>query len=126
MLFRSNFADVEPGTYYYETIGIAKKLGLASGVGDNRFNPRKHISRQDMMALTASALEKSKGLAATEGSGVLDKFNDKDDVAGYAVTSLATLVDEGLIAGNGNNLNPRRQTTRAEAAVFLHRIYNKY
>ncbi|MGE5485140.1 MAG: S-layer homology domain-containing protein [Ignavibacteriales bacterium] len=38
----------------------------------------------------------------------------------------STLVKEGLIAGSGDTINPRANATRAEAAVFLCRIYNKY
>ncbi len=121
--FDSNFNDVEPGTYYYEAAGIAKKLGLAAGSGNNRFNPKENISRQDMMVLTARVLEKYKGLKVAGDSAVLDKFSDKRDIAGYAVDSLATLVKEGLISGSGDKLNPRAQTTRAESAVFLYRIY---
>ncbi len=78
------------------------------------------------MVLTARALAKFKGLKAADDIAALDKFNDKGDIAGYAANSLATLVKEGLIAGSGNKLNPRAQTTRAEAAVSLYRIYNKY
>lgn len=121
--FDSNFNDVEPGTYYYEAAGIAKKLGLAAGSGNNRFNPKENISRQDMMVLTARVLEKYKGLKVAGDFAVLDKFSDKRDIAGYAVDSLATLVKEGLISGSGDKLNPRAQTTRAESAVFLYRIY---
>lgn len=124
--FDGNFDDVESGTYYYETVGIARKLGIAAGSGNNRFNPKENISRQGMMVLTARALEKFKGLKLAGDSAVLDQFSDREDIADYAGNSLATLVKEGLIAGSGDKLNPRAQTTRAEAAVFLYRIYNKY
>jgi hypothetical protein len=124
--FEDNFDDVQPGAYYYEAVGIAKKLGITGGIGNNRFNPQDPISRQDMMVMTARALEHFKGLKLTTDLTVLDHFSDKDDVAGYATGSLATLVKEGLIAGSGERLNPRAQTTRAEAAVFLYRIYNAF
>lgn len=124
--FDTNFHDVERGAYYYEAVGIAKKLGLAIGVDSNKFNPQENISRQDMLVLTARALEKFKHLEPAEAGTVLDKFNDKADIAGYAVESLANLAREGLVAGSGDKLNPRAKTTRAEAAVFLYRIYNKY
>ncbi|MCL6479594.1 MAG: S-layer homology domain-containing protein, partial [Peptococcaceae bacterium] len=124
--FDGNFDDVEPGAYYYEALGIAKKLGIAAGSGNNRFNPKESISRQDMMVLTARALEKFRGLKAVDANGLLDKYSDKGDIAGYAANSLATLVKEGLIKGSGDRLNPRANATRAEAAVFLYRIYNKY
>ncbi|HHW00106.1 MAG TPA: HYR domain-containing protein [Clostridiaceae bacterium] len=124
--FDSNFDDMRPGTYYYEAVGIAKKLGITTGVGNNRFNPMEYISRQDMMVLTARALEKYKGLKAAKDTTALNKFIDKEDIAEYAIGSTATLVKEGLIAGSGDKLNPKAFTTRAEAAVILYRIYNKY
>ena len=34
-----NFDDVLPGSYYYEYVGIAKELGITSGVGGNMFKP---------------------------------------------------------------------------------------
>lgn len=55
-----------------------------------------------------------------------NKFSDRGDIAAYAVNSLATLVKERLNAGSGDKLNLRANTTRAEAAVFLYRVYNKY
>jgi uncharacterized repeat protein (TIGR02543 family) len=120
--FDSNFDDVSPDANYYEVLGIAKELGIAAGSGNNQFNPKKNISRQDMMVMTLRALEKFKGLKAAGDTAVLDKFSDKDDVAEYATVSIITLVKEGLIAGSGDKLNPRAPATRAEAAAFLYRI----
>jgi len=45
-------------------------------------------------------------------------------IADYAIDSIASLVKEGLIVGSAGKLNPLDNTTRAEAAVFLYRIYN--
>jgi len=124
--FDSNFDDVKPDSYYFEAVGIAKKLGITTGVGNNRFNPMEYISRQDMMVLTARALEKYKVLKTAKDMDVLNKFIDKEDIAEYAIGSTATLVKEGLIVGSGDRLNPNAFTTRAEAAVILYRIFNKY
>jgi hypothetical protein len=120
-----NFDDVKPGAYYYEPVGIAKKLGIAAGSG-NRFNPRDYISRQDMMVLAARALEKYAMIKPVNESSLLDKYQDKNDMAAYALDKIANLVKEGLIAGYQDRIYPQAHTTRAEAAVFLYRIYNKY
>ena len=124
--FDGNFSDVAENAYYYNAVGVAKELGIASGDTDGTFNPTENISRQDMMALTARALEKFKGLEPSTDNTVLDRFDDKGNIADYALSSMATLVGEGLIAGSGNSLNPLSDTTRAEAAVFLYNIYNRY
>lgn len=124
--FEDNFEDVKSGAYYYEAIGVAKKLGIAAGSGNNQFKPQESISRQDMMVLTARALEKFKKFKVMGNTSALDGFSDKGDIYDYAAESLAALVREGLITGFGNKLNPHSRVTRAEAAVFLYRIYNKY
>lgn len=120
----SNFEDVGSTAYYSREIAIAKKLGIATGDGSNHFSPDEHISRQDMMVLTAKALMKLDKLEQHGGASDLEHFADKSVVAGYAVDSVALLVKEGLISGDKDMLNPQGLTTRAEAAVFLHRIYN--
>ncbi|MFX6622228.1 S-layer homology domain-containing protein, partial [Acinetobacter baumannii] len=54
---QSNFEDIQRSAYYYEPVGIAKRLGIANGTGNNRFNPNEPITREDMMVLIARALE---------------------------------------------------------------------
>ena len=124
--FKNNFDDVERGIYYYEAIGIAKELGIATGSGNNIFKPTESISRQDMMVLTARAVQKFREPKLEGSIAVLDKFSDRGEIAGYAMNSLAALVKEKLISGSADRINPNDYSTRAEAAVFLYRIYNKF
>ncbi len=123
--FNKNFRDIKEKKYYYETVGIARTLGIAKGSGDNKFSPDSYISRQDMMVLTERALI-IKGIINRDNvSSELNIFSDKILAAPYARESIATLVKEKLIQGTGKRLEPLENTTRAEAAVFLYRIYNK-
>ncbi|MGI6626756.1 MAG: S-layer homology domain-containing protein [Bacillota bacterium] len=121
-----NFDDIGGNVHYYKEIAIAKKLGITNGTGNNKFNPDASITRQDMMVLTARALKVLKKLKEQGAASDLEKFADKPLISAYAVDSVAAVVNEGLIVGSGNNLNPLGNTTRAEAAVFIYRIYSKY
>lgn len=121
----SNFDDVSKDEYYYETVGIAKKLGITDGVGNNKFNPQEQITRQDMMTLTAKALKMVKKMEANGTAADLKSFADANQAAAYAVQSLAALYKAGLIAGDGSRLNPENNATRAEVAVFMYRILNQ-
>ncbi|MBU7316212.1 S-layer homology domain-containing protein [Paenibacillus oleatilyticus] len=123
--FDSNFSDVNPGDYYYQGIGIAKKLGITDGVGDNKFNPKEKISRQDLMVLTARALDVSKKLEIRGAAADLASYSDQAAVASYATNSVAAMVKAGIVEGNGSGLNPQGQATRAETAVILYRIFKK-
>ncbi|QHW33438.1 hypothetical protein GZH47_23335 [Paenibacillus rhizovicinus] len=122
--FTDNFVDVNPEAYFYKEIGIAKKLGIATGVGDNSFNPEASISRQEMMTLTEKALRSLNQISQHGSAADLNKFADGSQVAAYAADSVAALLKEGLIEGDGDLIKPQANTTRAEAAVFLYRIYN--
>lgn len=122
----ANFDDISSDAYYFKEIGIAKKLGITSGTGNNKFSPDAYITRQDMMALTERALRMLNKLEAQGNLSDLDKFADKSHIADYAVNSVAAVVKEGLIVGSDGKVYPLNNTTRAEAAVFLYKIYNKY
>ena len=79
-----------------------------------------------MMVLTWRALRIINKLKEQGTAFELDKFTDKAFIASYAVNGIASVVKEGLIVGSGSTINPIGSTTRAEAAVLLYRIYNKY
>lgn len=121
----SNFADVSQGTYYYEALGIAKKLGIINGTDGNSFNPKGEISRQDMMVIAARALKAVNKLSASGSAGELSSFTDGAKVAKYAVDSVAALIKEEIVQGDGKFINPAGTATRAEAAVLIYRILKK-
>jgi len=120
-----NFSDVSASDYYYEALGIAKKLGISEGKGNNLFDPKAQISRQEMMTLTARAMRLANKLTVTGNSTDLLKYNDKSSIAGYAVESIASLVKGEIVLGDKGALNPLGNASRAEVAVMLYRIYNK-
>ncbi|NLD50568.1 MAG: hypothetical protein GX660_25790, partial [Clostridiaceae bacterium] len=120
--FDNNFSDVRPTDYYYKPLGIAKKLGISEGDGNNKFNPGSLISRQDMMTLTAKAL-KITGKIGSENTGSdIDIFKDSKIIASYAKGAVSVLVGEKIIKGNGEYINPYANATRAETAVIMHRL----
>jgi hypothetical protein len=119
--FSENFADVPGDKYYSEAIGIAKELGVISGVGNNSFEPMNEISRQDMFVILARALQKQGKLTISADLTALNSFADASEVADYAKESVNALISNGYVKGAGNNrINPTSQATRAEAAVLLY------
>jgi len=121
--FTDNFADVSEKEYYYNAVGIAKELGIVSGVGRGNFEPTANITRQDMMVMTAKALRLAKGLKSAS-EDILESFTDANKVSDYAKSSVADLIAAGLIKGSENRINPLDYTSRAEAAVIMYRLYN--
>ncbi|WP_409345093.1 glycerophosphodiester phosphodiesterase family protein [Paenibacillus sp. MBLB4367] len=120
-----NFKDVTSSDYYYETVGIAKKLGLIEGQDGNSFNPKGKISRQDLFTIVSRALSKTSKLSLSGSASVLAGYSDGSKVAAYAIDSVSGLIAAGLVEGSGNALNPEGFATRAETAVMMNRILNK-
>ncbi len=121
----SNFDDIPADAYYYKQIGIAKKLGITTGVGNNLYKPKDKITRQDMMVLISRALLVSGKISSEGTADVISKYTDKDQVASYAVTGVATLVKEGIVVGSNNIINPKGNASRAELAAIVYKVYNK-
>ncbi len=121
--FTDNFDDVYPGKYYYNEIGMAKALGIASGVGGNCFDPDAKITREDMASLAYRVLSKEGKLTSIPNTTVLNNFTDKDDIYFYAREPLAACINAGLMGGYGDGtLNPKGYASRVEVAIFIHRI----
>ena len=123
--FSENFSDVYPEKYYYNEIGTAKALGIASGYGDNIFDPDGLIKRQDMAALAYRVLHSKNVLTAIPNTAILNQFSDKEYIDFYARDAMAACVSAGLMSGYGNGtINPQGNASRIEVALFMYRIQN--
>jgi hypothetical protein len=77
------------------------------------------------MMTPAKAMKIAGKLKTTGAVSDLDNFSDKESIAPYAVDTIATMVKEGFVNGDGSYIKPNANTTRAEASVLMYRIYNK-
>ncbi len=117
-----SFSDVDASKYYAKAVNAAKKLGIANGDNNGNFRPEEFISRQDMMVLVCRALKTvDKELDKAENS-VLDKFSDKDYISEYARESVADMVNAEIVSGTGSSIDPKSNTTRAQAAVIIYNV----
>lgn len=118
-----NFADVDPNAHYAKEIAIGRAAGILNGVGDNKYNPEEHISRQDLMTICARGLAYKGIIDSSDRTAELNQFADVSLTADYAATSIAAMVRESIVKGNPDGtVNPLGNTTRAEAAVIMSRI----
>lgn len=121
-----DFADVPADSYYYQEIMQARALGITQGTDaeSNLFAPRAAISRQEMVTMTIRAIEITGYLKLNGVQDDLGGFLDAKQVAEYALASMQKAVGQDLIQGDGEQLRPRDNTSRAETAVFLERIFS--
>lgn len=118
------FDDVAEDAYYADAVCWASENGIITGASERKFAPDQTITREEM-AVIISRYADCKGIH-TASQGDLSAFADGGDVSGWARESVAWAVGSGMLSGKDNNLlDPRGDTTRAEAAVILNRFLER-
>jgi len=94
-----NFVDVPEDSIYAPYIATAKKLGIARGVGDDKFGMGE-INRERMFVFLYRVLDDiGEAPEAVEGSLGLEDFVDADDISEWALEEIEALLAAGLING---------------------------
>lgn len=119
-----NFTDAG-NTYYTGYLAAAKRLGLSSGTGNNRFSPDAEITRQEMFTLLYNILN-FVGAAPEGVSGkTLSGFTDSGKLASWAKDAVESLVQTGKVSGSGGRINPLDKASRADMAQTLYSLLSK-
>ncbi|MEK4854122.1 S-layer homology domain-containing protein [Paenibacillus sp. FSL H7-0756] len=113
-----NFRDVDTiPVWARDYIAEAEQTGLIKGYADGSFRPNQWISRSEMAVLIMRLYDG--GLHSNE----MVSFADKQHIKPWALPSVASAVDLGIIKGkNGHRFAPNDPATRAEALIMLLRL----
>lgn len=110
------FDDVTGDKWYFGAVSGAYKSGIVGGVGQGRFAPESHISRQDA-AVIINRIKNYSG----DGAKV---FSDAGFIADYALKSVAALSGVGIINGyEDGTFRPEMPVTRGECAAMLAKAF---
>ncbi len=123
-----SFKDVPTGAWYHDDVAAAVKAELIMGINDNTFAPDENITREQIAVIITRALKKesTKDLSHVITGEPIDKFVDKGDISLWARQEIALAVSCGIINGMSNNtFAPQSNTTRAEAAAMILRLYER-
>lgn len=116
----SGYTDVSSNAWYYDDMAKAVEMQTFTGSA-NKLYPGDDITRQEAFVVLARAFKLS---GADEN--VLNKFADKAQISSWATDGIATLVNEGYVAGSNGKLNPKANITRAEFAQIMDNLIKKY
>lgn len=111
--------DVPNEAWYYSDIGKAVKMGTLRL--DNKMRPDDPVTRQEAFTVLARATRASGG-----NSSDLEKFQDKNSLATWAVDGVAALVKKGYVQGSDGKLTPQEEITRAQFAVIMDNVIKQY
>ncbi|WP_281888645.1 cadherin-like beta sandwich domain-containing protein [Paenibacillus sp. YYML68] len=120
----TEFEDVLNGQWFAGAVQKAYEYGIIEGYDNRMFHPNQTITRQEAMVMIARAM-RIVGLDQTSNADVdaaLSAFADQSQVAAWAKTGAAALVQSKLVVGSDTGLKPSSLITRAETAVIVKRL----
>ncbi len=113
------FSDVAAGQWYTDAIVWAAKTGVVAGYEDGTFGVGDNITREQLAAMLYRYASMN-GADVSVGSSLVG-FADGNTVSGYAVEAVQWAVGTGILSGDGTNLMPQSDATRAQVASMLMR-----
>ncbi len=115
-----SFDDVADDAWYYNSVALAVKYGIVSGMSEKEFAPDALISRQDMCVMIARACSAAE-IELPKGASLV--FNDNDNIASYALDAVTDMSRAGVVSGfEDGTFRPADNATRAQAAVIIYRM----
>lgn len=112
-----SFADVAEDAWYSTAVNTLASLEILGGVGGERFEPERAITRAEF---TAIAMRFAQAAAAGE-----NRFSDIDDNSWYADAVIGA-VEYGWISGYPDgSFRPERSISRAEVTAIVNRMLGR-
>lgn len=119
--YNGGFKDVKANDWHADYIATAKALGLIDGYADGSFRPNATIKRAEMAAILGKVVDVEIDEKDIDKASSL--FTDFADIEEWAKESVAKVSKAGLMNGADGKFNANKDTTRAEAATTLYRLY---
>ena len=112
-------ADVSSNAWYYSDMGKAVKMGTMKI--DTKMRPNDPVTRQEAFTVLARAIRATGG-----NSSDIEKFQDKDSLASWAIDGVGALIKQGYVQGSDGKLTPKAEITRAQFAVIMNNVIKQY
>ncbi|MGC5774905.1 bifunctional metallophosphatase/5'-nucleotidase [Paenibacillus pabuli] len=111
------FKDVAADAAYADAIAEARHAGFIQGFGGN-FYPDREITREEAATILAKLLKDQ--ASDKNAAAIIAGFEDGKTVSAYAVKSMATLIDKGILTAAGkNSLQPKQVLSTNDAKALI-------
>ena len=111
------FDDVPEGAWYATPVNVMAELGIVDGVGDDKFEPNREITRAEFTTMAMRFAEVPSG-----GVNIFTDVAPSDWFYSYVVNS----IQYGWIEGYGDGtFRPDRLITRAEVTTIVNRMLDR-
>ncbi len=117
--YEGQFSDVKPFSWYSGAIAVVTKHGIAQGTGEKTFSPDLPITREEIASMLMRAYRKTGATIRTTEIA----YSDLPSISTWAMQDIQEATALGLLRGLADgSFEPKRNATRAETAVTVHRM----
>ena len=110
------FTDLDGYDWAKESIALLSEKGIVNGVGENLFDPARHVTREEFLAMLMRAYQ------ITPDNTLPIAFSDVDAAAWYA-GYVAVAAEKNMINGiSDTSFGVGNEISRQDAAVMAYRI----
>lgn len=115
----NKFIDVKANDYYYDAVKWASAKKVVSGVSNDKFAPNKNITREQLAVMLNNYARYKKINIAQIAN--ISNFTDAKGISDYAVDAVKWAIGNKIMNGKdkGTRIDPRGNTTRAEASAMI-------
>ena len=115
---RNTFSDVPADKWYTNAILHCVKAGIMSGYDEKQFGTNDTLTREQGAVILAKAFH-------VDGISGRTVFSDDKSISKWAVESVKSMNEIGLISGMGNNMfEPKTPLTRAQMCQIIFAAQN--
>ncbi|MBO2527641.1 MAG: hypothetical protein CW335_05640, partial [Clostridiales bacterium] len=120
--YAMTFKDAKADQWYTEAIRWAQSTGIVEGYSTEAFGPTDPITREQFATiLWRYAKYKGYDVSVGEDTNILS-YEDAFSISEYAIPAMQWACGAGLMQGDGVNLTPKADITRAQAAALFQRF----
>ncbi len=125
----ASFTDLTQD-WYRKPVAWAEENSVVNGVGDGKFDPNGHVTREQLAVI----LHRLAGMPVGEGvlfSSLYDwQYPDSDQISSYAKNAVYWSIYETIYCGEatayvGETLAPKADATRGQIAVMMIRYLDR-
>ncbi|MDG0814534.1 S-layer homology domain-containing protein [Cohnella rhizosphaerae] len=116
------FTDADYDSWYGAYLDWAASSGIIQGVGGNRFDPDRQVTRQETAAMLYRFAQYIKADTSVAPEAMPD-YSDASSIEAWARQAVLYGQQAGIFTGRGgNSFAPKETATRAEVAAILQRF----
>ena len=115
------FLDI-PRDNFSAYILKARNLGIVNGVGENRFEPQRKITNEELLVMVYNTLKFKEELTPIKSQNEILSFEDEEEISIWAKGAINELINRGVITWLNGKIEPERTVSREESARIIYEL----